>query len=283
MSLKAVTDIRMSNYFQPMRWLSLAILFLLGACTEPLPIENTDYIESVNFSFLQEENSLFMAVGLSNDNAIPDDIFIEWYATDLSNQPDTITLYDDGSNGDIIANDNVWSREMLNIVGSELSLIVSQAASDKVYLTGKANENGIQHSKDGEFSLGNIIPVILSITAPDTVSLPPSASVDTTFLVECEVFDANGADDIRRVSFKSYLAENDSIMNNGVAIELVDDGGASSYSGDKTADDQIYSITVRLPNTAATGSYRWVFQAQDQSLAYSIKDTHMILVEPSSP
>ena len=52
------------------------------------------------------------------------------------------------------------------------------------------------------FYLGNIIPIIVSISASDTIFLPDSGGV-TFELVTATVHDANGLDDIRRVGFVS--------------------------------------------------------------------------------
>lgn len=268
-------------YFHRMRLIAATVLFLFSACTDPLPSDIETGIETVDFSFLQEENRLYFSIRLTDTAASPDTVFVEWFGSDTSNAPDTLGLADDGSEGDILSGDAVWSREVGNTAGN-LANPVSIQMTGTVYCRGHAVIGGTAYSLDASFSLGNLIPRIVDITAPDTVALPPSANVSTTFLVECEVYDANGADDIRRVSFKSYLAENDSAMNGGNAIEMVDDGGVGSYSGDETADDQIYSVTVNLPVTAVLGTYLWVFQAQDQSLEYSVKDSHYIVVEPYS-
>lgn len=273
-------DMFMSAYFISMRRIAIISVLLVIACTETPPGSDPGFIEGVEFNFLQEQNRLYFAVELSSSFTDPDTVFMVWYGLNLANDPDTVPLYDDGSNGDIISDDNVWSIEIDNSSGTFLSLPLQQGATGTVYCTGIARLGNNTFSLDNEFSLGNIIPSIVGISAPDTVQLPPTSSVTTTFLVTCEVYDANGSDDIRRVSFKSYFAENDSAMNSGNAIEMVDDGGIGSYSGDALADDQIYSVTVNLPITAKLGKYRWVFQAQDNSLAYSVRDTHYITVEP---
>lgn len=272
-------DTGVSAYFTSMRRITIIILSFLIACTKAPPGSNPDYIEAVNFTFLQELNQLYFSVSLSSTASNPDTVFIEWFGLDISNEPDTLPLYDDGTNGDILSGDNVWTIEIENSADTLLSHPIQQGSSGTVYCTGKAISGSSEYSLDGEFSLGNIIPRIVSITAPDSVNLPPSSTVTTTFLVTCEVFDANGPDDIRRVSFKSYFAENDSAMNDGIAFEMADDG-VKYNSGDVTAGDQIYSVTVILPVTAKLGTYLWVFQAQDNSFAYSLRDSHYITVEP---
>jgi len=268
------------DYFNPMFRIAIITVLIIAGCTEPVPRNVSSGIESVDFTFLQEQNKLYFSIELSDLQSNPDTVYVEWFGNDSSRSPDTLTLWDDGSHGDILINDGVWTLEISNTVSQELTYTVSSQTTGNVYCRAIVEFSGESSNLLGVFLLGNRIPEILAITAPDTVSLPDTSNVSTTFLVTCKVYDANGSDDIRRVSFLSYLSEKDSLMNGGNAIDLIDDGGIGSYSGDEAADDQIYSITVNLKKTATLGTYLWVFQAQDQSLAYSRKDSHYIVVEP---
>ena len=141
------------------------------------------------------------------------------------------------------------------------------------------------------FYLGNIIPIILSISAPDTIFLPDSGGV-RSHLVTASVHDANGLDDIRRVGFVSYHVEGDSFLNEGNIINLYDDGSEviiyepNFTSGDEVANNGEYSFGVLVfgpdnpdPVKTKTGTFDWIFEAMDMASTYSDTVIHRIIVQ----
>ena len=142
------------------------------------------------------------------------------------------------------------------------------------------------------FSLGNIIPIILSISASDTIFLPDSGSVIFE-LVKAKVHDANGLNDIRRVGFVSYHVDDSTFLNEGNIINLYDDGSEviiyepNFTSGDEAADDWTYSFRIPVfgpgnPDPALqtkTGTFDWIFEAMDMSNTYSDTVIHRIIVQ----
>mgnify|MGYP000920105329 CR=1 FL=1 len=67
--------------------------------------------------------------------------------------------------------------------------------------------------------IGNIIPRITSINAPDTINRPLDATISLE-TISAEVFDADGLETIKWVGFTSFHIDGDSIMNNGNYIYL---------------------------------------------------------------
>ena len=144
------------------------------------------------------------------------------------------------------------------------------------------------------FELGNIIPQIESIDAPDTIVRPSDNSIIFE-PVEAKVHDANGLEDIRRVGFVSYHVEGDSFLNEGNIINLYDDGSAviiwqpNFTSGDATANDGVFSFRVPVFGTGQenedlglitkAGTFDWIFEAMDMANTYSDTVIHRIIVQ----
>ena len=128
------------------------------------------------------------------------------------------------------------------------------------------------------FTIGNIRPEIVSITVPSTITRPesnpdPNKSNTIKFLLTAKVTDGNGADDVKRVFFKSYDATRElwrtDLKGDQILFNLYDDGTGDSGSGDLQSGDNTYSLNVFIIDTTAVGTYHWYFQAQDFSNAYS--------------
>ncbi len=121
------------------------------------------------------------------------------------------------------------------------------------------------------------------MTAPDTATRP--VTYVNLVLITCQVYDANGLDDIRWVGFKSYHTQLDSFMNGGNYIYLYDDGSQQVLyepnitSGDSVANDGVYSFQVPLSQTATTGTYRWIFEAQDLANSYSDTVVKQVVIQ----
>ena len=175
------------------------------------------------------------------DSAL-DSVEVLWRGTNQQNTGDTLKLYDDGKFGDIIANDNIFSRRIPNS-NTILANVIPASAKDSVFLSIRSiYKNRIVESELNPFILGNIHPKIGAIVIPSSVDRPSSNAdpniVNTIkFSVTASVSDANGLDDIKRVFFRSYHVGLDSVMNNGNPILLLDDGSGSSGSGDLQKGD----------------------------------------------
>jgi len=261
-----------------MRLLSIIVsAILFWGCPSPIPTTNSgDPVEEIQFAYLQESNQLYFGVVVNPEffDSVLDSIQIRWYGTDSTRNPDVITLNDQGEFGDILPGDDRYARKVTNSSGSLTNTITLTDTGKVFFKTDLLFRAGTDSRSRSEW-LGNLRPVIINVTAPDTATRP--ASGIELVLITCQVHDANGLDDIRWVGFKSYHDSLQTYLNGGNYIYLYDDGSQQILyepnitSGDSIAFDGIYSFQVPLSSTSTGGSYHWIFEAQD--LAGSVSDT----------
>ena len=203
---------------------------------------------------------------------------------------DALTLFDDGSHGDIIMNDDLYGRKipndsttLVNILGDDSGYVFMDYVA--MYGTEKVTVSD-------SFKIGNIIPRIESIFAPDTIIRPSDATV-SLHLIKAEVYDADGPETIKWVGFTSFHVEGDSMMNDGNHIYLHDDGSdvvlyePNITSGDSIQGDGVYSFRIPVYGTGFTdpdfqtkeGTFNWRFLVQDLSNDYSEAVEHEIIIQ----
>jgi len=173
-------------------------------------------------------------------------------------------LEDDGQNGDLASNDG-WFSFHKNL-------------SDTLQVGGLHTIRFQAFDKGGLFS--NVIvqnfvvdrandpPVILQITAPDTVARNPGS----IFPMHAEVNDSQSLADIKIVHF---IVTKPDGTSNGIPLQMFDNG---QIEGDKHADDGIYTLTVIIEPHNDLGTYQFDFTAKDLSGAVSETVTHFITV-----
>ena len=252
-------------------------------------------VGELQFTYLQNDQILYFAIDVASSYRTSSlDITstkVKWFGTEKTNTPDTLELNDEGTSGDILKDDGLYSRKIINE-----SLALSNPIeydTGKVYLEFQATyHNGSTFTVEDSFYLGNIIPQIETITAPDTIVRPSDSGVIFE-LVKAKVHDANGLEDIRRVGFVSYHVEGDSFLNEGNIINLYDDGGEviiyepNFTSGDLAANDSVYSFRVPVFGTGNTdpalqtkaGTFDWIFEAMDMANTYSDTVIHRVIVQ----
>ena len=272
--------------------LLLMVLFFNG-CPEKDPITNPiDTISGIQFTFHQDVNKLYFAASVesSYDDGSLISVSLIWYGVNKENIPDSLIIQDDGKDGDIISDDGMYSIKLAN----DSTLIKNTLGDDsgKVYLTVLAYYDEVQISKLDSFSIGNIIPEIISITAPDTIIRPEGSTV-TLHPVYAEVFDADGLETVKWVGFTSFHVDGDSLMNRGNYIYLYDDGSEDILyepdftSGDSIRGDGIYSFRIPVYGSGntdpdfqtKTGLFRWEFITQDNADDYSTPILHEVIIE----
>ena len=262
------------------------ISLLIFSCEEPSSIDEPFPITEINFDYLQGSNKLYISAKVSQRymNSSLDSVEVLWNGINASNSNDTLRLYDDGSEGDMLASDNIFSRKILNS-NSIILNVIPKSAKDSVFLLVQSAYKGrLIKSQVEFFVLGNIHPKVGSIVLPQSVDRP-SPNVDPNivntvkFTVSASASDANGLDDIKRVFFRSYHTGLDSLMNNGNPILLLDDGSGPSGNGDLQKGDGTFSRTISISENALVGIYNWTFEAQDKSNAYSDTIKRTIVVK----
>ena len=272
--------------------LLLMVLFFNG-CPDKDPITDPiDTISGIQFTFHQDVNKLYFAASVesSYDEGSLISVSLIWYGVNKENIPDSLIIQDDGKDGDIISDDGMYSIKLAN----DSTLIKNTLGDDsgKVYLTVLAYYDEVQISKLDSFSIGNIIPEIISITAPDTIIRPEGSTV-TLHPVYAEVFDADGLETIKWVGFTSFHVDGDSLMNRGNYIYLYDDGSEDILyepdftSGDSIRGDGIYSFRIPVYGSGntdpdfqtKTGLFRWEFITKDNADDYSTPILHEVIIE----
>lgn len=264
-------------------------------CPGPASIPDSDLpVGEIQFTYLQNDQILYFAIDVDTPfNGSPlQTAVVYWFGTDTTSTPDNLPLNDDGISGDIIKNDDLYSLKEPN---DPLTLMnpISSSDTGRVYVEFQATYgNGSSFMVQDSFYLGNIIPIIVSISVSDTIFLPDSGGVkfDT---VKATVHDANGLDDIRGAGFVSYHVEGDSFLNEGNIINLYDDGSEviiyepNFTSGDAVASDGTYSFRVPvfgpgnpdLSLKTKTGTFDWIFEAIDMANTYSDTVIRRIIVQ----
>jgi hypothetical protein len=253
----------------------------------------------LQFNYLQNDQILYFAIDVASSYRTSSlDITstkLKWFGTEKTNTPDLLQLKDDGEDGDILKDDGLYSLKINNDSLVLSNPIEYDLKTGKVYLEFEATYGNASppFMVEDSFYLGNIIPQIETITAPDTIFLPESGSVIFQ-LVTAKVKDANGPNDIRRVGFFSYHVDESTFLNEGNIINLYDDGSEvilyepNFTSGDEYPNDGTYSFKIPVfgPGNSdpeletKTGTFWWIFDAVDMANTHSNPDTHTVVVEP---
>ena len=270
----------------------ILILFFCGCTVKDSDDDTTAYISDAQFNFHQDVNMLYVSAKVlpEAEGKILDNVIVEWHGTKEENTPDSLILKDNGMDGDIIAVDDIYTLKFQND-----STVINNTLGDdsgSVYINILAIYVGQTEKKSASFKIGNIIPRIISIASPDTITRPSGATL-SLHLVSATVFDADGLDNIKWVGFTSYHVEGDSMMNKGNYIYLYDDGSENIIylpditSGDITSSDGTYSFKIPVfgsGNTdpeyqTKTGTFRWEFITQDKEDEYSLPTTHEVVIQ----
>ena len=199
-----------------------------------------------------------------------DIVALNIYNQTSSNPVTEARLYDDGTNGDVTANDGLFSLLLdpgfhRNQIGT---FTFHVQAFDK---SGAASNPLTQRVKVLTFQ--NDPPFVFNLVAPDTMNLLPDAAASTVLKVS--VTDPQGLSDIYSVFFNTYKPGN--VPSSGNPFKMADNGQTDA-NGDEIAGDGVYSLRIFLPPDTETGEYTFIFEAEDKSEAKSNQITHIITV-----
>ena len=253
-------------YLRPMRIPVFTLVMLLFWSCSKLPesSEPEDPIQELQFEFLQYANKLYFSAEVQPEylgNSL-DSVMVLWYGTQFNSLPDIISLNNSGIEGDIIAGDKIYSRRISN---TQLTLDnpIDSSATGLVYLNVQAYYKGNQIALEDSFQLGNIRPIIVQVTFPDTMTRPPDPYilVDT---IKVEIFDANGVSDIQ-TCYMMFQKPDLSYSNNGNPILIYDDGiiDQNMFLWDEFAADGIFSRLITIGSDNPIGIYNAYFYAKD--------------------
>ncbi|HCN23769.1 MAG TPA: hypothetical protein DIS65_00165 [Candidatus Marinimicrobia bacterium] len=253
-------------YLRPMRIsvFALVVLLLWGCSKLPEAPESADPLQNLQFEFLQYANKLYFAAEVQPDylGNLLDSVMVLWYGAQVNSFPDKVSLNNAGIEGDIIAGDKIYSRRISN---TQLTLDnpIDSSATGLVYLNVQAYYKENQVALEDSFQLGNIRPIIVQVTFPDTMTRPPDPYilVDT---IKVQIFDANGVSDIQ-TCYMMFQKPDLSYSNNGNPILLYDDGiiNQNMFLWDEFAADGIFSRLITIGSDNPIGIYNAYFYAKD--------------------
>lgn len=271
---------------------SLVVFFMVFSCDEPKKDDVSSIFSDSQFTFHQDQNKIYFAVNAAKTlNGIQiDSVTLDWYGSSRSNTKDVLTLNDDGLDGDILMNDDLYSIKILN--DSTVIKNILEDDSGFVFLNFNAMYDSEVLLLRDSMKIGNIIPRIVSINAPDTINRPLDATISLE-TISAEVFDADGLGTIKWVGFTSFHVDGDSVMNNGNYIYLHDDGSEiilyepNITSGDGTKGDGVFSFRIPIYGQGftdpdfqtKTGRFLWRFSAQDLLNDYTNILEHEIIIQ----
>lgn len=164
--------------------------------------------------------------------------------------PSPIVLEDNGADGDTVKGDGIYSARLKfskSYPNGKYTLeyyLTAEGSQKKSFLHYLNYFNGQQ----------NYPPVISELSMPDTIA------AGVPLVIVLKVFDANGLDDIKRVSFIFYKPD-------GTASDPVNmfNDGNTDRDGDQIAGDDLYSYKNPFPESAK-GQYRkFEFFAEDRN------------------
>ena len=111
-------------------------MILISTCQDTEILQEPDPLSNFNFAFLQASEKFYFSINASRsfNNSKLDSVFAVWMGTDSSSVPDTIKLFDDGTLGDIIPNDNIFSRRIANSSSVLKNVVINPIPSrDNLY------------------------------------------------------------------------------------------------------------------------------------------------------
>jgi hypothetical protein len=237
---------------------------LWGCSKLPEAPESADPLQNLQFEFLQYANKLYFSAEVQPDylGNLLDSVTVLWYGAQVNSLPDKVSLNNAGIEGDIIAGDKIYSRRISN---TQLTLDnpIDSSATGLVYMNVQAYYKGNQIALEDSFQLGNIRPIIVQVTFPDTMTRPPDPYilVDT---IKVQIFDANGVSDIQ-TCYMMFQKPDLSYSNNGNPILLYDDGiiNQNMFLWDEFAADGIFSRLITIGSDNPIGIYNAYFYAKD--------------------
>ncbi len=276
-----------------------SIYMLFYSCGNPIKEPKIDVMRGIDFSFQQEKDILYFGITVIPEYDLQElsSVSVDWYGSKKDNSPFNFKLFDNGLNGDILEGDGLYSRKIPNSIDSLVYPIGQTAEMDSnstsssiiVYMNFIATHGSDSTFLLDSFIIGNIIPEIIEIYAPDTIQRPEGATVNFE-LISAKAFDAEN--NINWVGFTSYSIDDSSMMNNGNYIYLYDDGSSiilyepDFTSGDELINDGIFSFRIPIYGNAMTdttlktktGEFKWEFITQDEAGEYSkIREHHVFI------
>ena len=86
------------------------------SCSDSKQEESKVQLSDPSFTFHQDVNKLYFSINAPSfyKNQKLDSVVVNWYSVSNQNNPDIIFLNDDGIRGDIIMDDEIYGRKIIN-------------------------------------------------------------------------------------------------------------------------------------------------------------------------
>ncbi len=269
----------------------ISVLLLINCDQVPTTLDEEPYIQGTEvntfsvavtafeFDYLSQE--FFISVAISSPEEISTSE-AHLYLPQTINVA-SLSLNDDGLQGDIQVNDGSYDANW--ILPDSLSSYIDSLWTLEVSVSSGADLKQITQTLQPERPAP---PLILSASHLDTLTLSIDGLVLDT--LEVELTHPKGLDEIRDVSMMS-LKPDGNYANNGQPIPLYDDGSSEVFftfdsvdftSGDRIANDGIYSLLLALTPTNLSGTYYWTFNARTWLgiAAEPLEDSLVVLPPP---
>ncbi|MCK4559328.1 MAG: hypothetical protein KAV45_06055 [Calditrichia bacterium] len=218
----------------------------------------------------QNENTIF-SITVSDSDGI-EDIAQAYFESKSLNRGFTLyeqELYNDGdfeNHGDLLAGDSIFSTRILPEF-----LAGKKGQYDLIFHVEDTNEEQNMAEAKHLIYIENFKSEFVAFDIPDVILIPPGSGEINRELITAEVSDPEGLADIDSVYFFS-LKPDSSLANNGQPFIMVDNGlpynpGGNLWieTGDETAGDGIYSLSIFADNTSLPGVYTFSFFIRDKA------------------
>lgn len=130
------------------------------------------------------------------------------------------------------------------------------------------------NEKTDSVYIENTAPLLVWVSVPDTLILPPSGLVVVDTILT-KVTDRQSLLDIRSVTTRSVRRKPDGTLGDPYRLKLFDDGN----QGDVLPGDGIFSSGIVLVDTNKTGTYIFTFKAEDfaENFSNELKDSIVVV------
>lgn len=181
---------------------------------------------------------------------------------------DEIELFDDGSHGDHVAGDQIYTRTV------DSSFSARKKGVTEVKFGAKDRFNATSQPFTWQVNIENTAPHIFNLIIPDSLKLP--ASGDNSFYLKVNASDPQSLADIKIVGLVTQKPDGSysSGANPDNPLPLVDNG----TSGDDIPNDGIYSLKAYISYQNDRGTYTFIFQAEDWVANKSDSLVHKLVV-----
>ncbi|MGE5364642.1 MAG: choice-of-anchor X domain-containing protein [Bacteroidota bacterium] len=235
----------------------LAALISSGCDDIPSGIVDKQPVQFNSYIRTAPDNFVFNSADSSFVTSVYSDKKEDFSATLLVLDPDgkrlfpsPIVLEDNGADGDTVKGDGIYSARL-----KFSKSYPNGKYTFEYYLTAEGvQKKSFIHYLNYFNGQQNYPPVISELSMPDTIA------AGVPLIIVLKVFDANGLDDIKRVSFIFYKPD-------GSASDPVNmrNDGNTDLDGDQVAGDDLYSYKNPFPESAK-GQYRkFEFFAEDRN------------------